>query len=75
MVQKKVVVYTCDNCPAEGTPEGTDGKDWKKPLPLGWVDMNVVSNDGVLMSHHLCPDCFSVALKAMIRRHNRFAKK
>ncbi|UGL63323.1 hypothetical protein SEA_TOKKI_63 [Arthrobacter phage Tokki] len=72
MATKEVIVYTCDNCPAEGTPEG---KDWKKPLPKDWADMNIVTNDGVLMSNHLCPECLSVAIKALRRRTVRYDPK
>jgi hypothetical protein len=65
-VKKEVLVYTCDNCPAEG--ESENPKSWKKPLPYGWVDLNVVSNDGVLISKHLCPECFMSVTVALQER-------
>ncbi|QFG08733.1 hypothetical protein PBI_INGRID_61 [Arthrobacter phage Ingrid] len=72
VVKKEVVFYTCDNCPAED--EAENPKSWKKPLPVGWVDLNVVSNDGVLVSKHLCDTCWTIVHEALIKREEE-AKK
>ena len=72
MVARKVITYVCDICPAEAESESTS---WKTPLPLGWVDLNVVNNYGVVHSKHLCPDCYKVVSSAITRRENAVAKK
>lgn len=69
MATKEVIVYICDNCPAEGEPESK-----KKILPKGWAEMTIITNDGELMNNHLCPNCLSVAIKALRRRTVRYVK-
>lgn len=65
---KEVVVYSCDICPAEAPSESMVTNDWRTPLPKGWVDFNVISNEGVLHSKHLCPECYMSVTSALLER-------
>lgn len=73
MAKREVITYTCDVCPAEDISESNIDGDWKKPMPKGWVDLNVVSNDGVLHSKHLCPKCYMSITAALLEREAEVA--
>lgn len=69
-MKKEVIVYTCDSCKDEAESESNKPKDWKRPLPYGWVDINVVSNDGVMANMQLCDDCWAAITVALSDRTN-----
>jgi hypothetical protein len=68
VASKKVIMYTCDICPAEEESLESITGDWRQPLPEGWVDLNVVANDGVRHSKHLCPKCYMSITAAILER-------
>ena len=73
MAKREVITYTCDICPAEEESlESTTG-DWRQPLPKNWVDLNVVANDGVRHSKHLCPKCYMSITAAILEREAEVA--
>lgn len=63
-MQKKTVVYVCDNCGAEDTPKNSD-------LPFHWVSVEYTLHYGTQEKVDLCDDCREAFEKALAERRNK----
>lgn len=68
MSKKTMITYECDNCGDSAEPEEMEKKN---PIPVGWVDLEIRSNHGMVAELLLCPKCEGVMKKALLRRHKK----
>jgi len=67
-MKRKVIVYECDNCGDESTPEEMAKKN---PIPANWVAHDISNNHGMISELLLCDSCDDAVKKALKKRQKK----
>lgn len=67
MVQKVVVLFTCDICKTTATEEHIEKLNpEQEPLPKTWTTLDAYTNGKQILALQLCPDCMKAIQDALL---------